>query len=123
MRRNDSAWRAAVLDMYGEWCLACGRYGAVEIDHIIPRSQGGRSDRENGAPLCRDCHYAKTCGTLQYEPEWLLWPTIEYLADNGWVAWDADGEPYGRGLRHFTAWKATPPDLPELVRHPAEAGR
>lgn len=41
-------------------CAACGRYGRVEIDHIVPLWAGGRSDPDNLRPLCVECHRGKT---------------------------------------------------------------
>lgn len=104
-RRNDSEWRAACIAEYGSWCRACGTYEQVEMDHVIPRAQQGRSDVENGLPLCREHHEGKTAGTLRIRPEWLTAPQIEYLLREGWVAWDAQGHPYGRGWKHFESWR------------------
>lgn len=33
---------------------------AVEIDHVIPKADGGTDDDENLQALCYDCHKAKT---------------------------------------------------------------
>lgn len=41
-------------------CRHCGRAASVEVDHIIPLSEGGAEDRSNLQGLCRDCHGAKT---------------------------------------------------------------
>lgn len=71
------------------------------MDHMKPRSQQGRSDVENGLPLCRTHHEAKTSGTLQIRFEWLTTEQVTYLAEIGWVAWDADGQPSGEGWKHF----------------------
>jgi len=38
-------------------CLVCGST-AVDIHHIVFRSQGGSDDITNLAPLCRRCHDA-----------------------------------------------------------------
>ena len=43
-------------------CRRCGvseRYAALEIDHIIPISKGGKSTYENLQTLCRKCNYEK----------------------------------------------------------------
>ena len=43
-------------------CRCCGvseRYAALEIDHIIPISKGGKSTYENLQTLCRKCNYEK----------------------------------------------------------------
>lgn len=33
---------------------------AVEVDHIVPKAQGGRDAFENLQSLCKSCHSAKT---------------------------------------------------------------
>jgi hypothetical protein len=33
---------------------------ATEVDHVIPRQEGGTDDRSNLQPLCHDHHSAKT---------------------------------------------------------------
>lgn len=107
--RNDGPWRAEVLRRYGTVCVSCGDSNHVQADHMMPRSQGGASDPRNGLPLCGEfsrntpggCHPAKTAGRILIRPEWLHPEQIEFLAEAGWVAWDADGQPYGRGWKHF----------------------
>lgn len=110
-RHNDAPWRNACIAIYGAACLSCGDVGNVEMDHIIPKSQDktARADVENGLPLCGPfsrttpggCHPAKTAGTLRFEFGWFTATQITYLAKKGWVSWDPDGEPYGRGMKHF----------------------
>lgn len=45
-------------------CRSCRSNGlvaeSVEVDHIIPLSQGGSSERSNLQGLCVPCHAAKT---------------------------------------------------------------
>lgn len=101
-RRNDGPWRDECIALYGDWCRACGAHGC-QMDHMWPRGQGGRSDVRNGLPLCPTHHEQKTLGKLQIRPEWLTVEQIEYLAEVRWVAWDEQGQPYGRGYKHFTA--------------------
>ena len=48
-----------------DWlCQPCKREGkatpAREVDHIIPKSQGGTDDLSNLQGICPDCHKAKT---------------------------------------------------------------
>lgn len=113
-RRNDAPWRAEVLSRYGLACVRCGDQAHVQADHIWPRSQGGPSDPRNGLPLCGEfskntpggCHPMKTASRIVIEPAWLAPDQIEWLADVGWVWWDADGEPMGRGRKHFASQKA-----------------
>jgi 5-methylcytosine-specific restriction endonuclease McrA len=44
-------------------CQGCGRAWLSyrdQIDHRIPREQGGSNDESNLQPLCKDCHDTKT---------------------------------------------------------------
>lgn len=38
-RWNDA--KRACFELYGDQCWVCGHYGAREVDHVIPVSQGG----------------------------------------------------------------------------------
>lgn len=115
-RRNDAQWRKDCEALYGSRCIVpgCGD-PAIEMDHIKPRSQGGKSDVENGIPLCGAWsktvpgghHQMKTNGALKFDPDWLTPEQRTYLAKIGWVDWDEDGQPYGEGWRHFTERKRT----------------
>ena len=53
-----------VLIRDGYQCAYCGNAdGKLTIDHIIPRSRGGRSDFENCVTCCRTCNVKKGCRT------------------------------------------------------------
>lgn len=42
-------------------CLAAGRVTvATQVDHIIPRAQGGTDTEDNLRSICKACHQAKT---------------------------------------------------------------
>jgi 5-methylcytosine-specific restriction enzyme A len=45
-------------------CAECERKGevvaATEVDHIVPKAQGGVDDESNLQSLCRACHSRKT---------------------------------------------------------------
>ena len=56
----DSALRKAVLAERGRKCERCGRRGRLEVDHVLPRSQGGTDDRANLMVLCVGCHAEKS---------------------------------------------------------------
>ena len=60
-KRRWAALRAAVLDA-AEWrCCTCGKRGRLEVDHIVPVSEGGeRYSRSNLQALCRECHILKS---------------------------------------------------------------
>ncbi len=62
----------------------CPRRAArCDIDHAHPWDDGGRTDRDNLAPLCRRHHQLKTHGGWD----------ITQTADDGYVAWRS---PHGR---------------------------
>jgi len=114
-RRNDAPWREECLARRGEYCRACkGNYGVlasatrIEVDHIMPRSQGGPSVVENGLPLCSAHHQAKTESRMKIDPAWLDQDQIAWLAEVAWVAWGDDGQPHGRGWRHFAPLAVDP---------------
>lgn len=53
-----------VLIRDGYQCAYCGNaHGKLTIDHIIPRSRGGRSTFENCVTCCRTCNVKKGCKT------------------------------------------------------------
>ena len=48
---NEAGWR----------CKTCGRAGRLDVDHIVPMSDGGSTwDPDNLQSVCRGCHFAKT---------------------------------------------------------------
>lgn len=110
-RHNDGPWRNACIERYGEVCRSCGDTAHVQMDHVIPKSQDStaRADVENGLPLCGEfsrntpggCHPKKTRSELRFDPRWFEPEQIAYFARKGWVAWDAEGQPFGRGMNHF----------------------
>ncbi len=42
------------------WCGATGDEIKLEVDHILPRSEGGTDSLENLATLCRQCNVGKS---------------------------------------------------------------
>ena len=48
--------KAWLIAEYGERCMECGKWGWVDLSHIIPLSRGGKTTKENCELLCRDCH-------------------------------------------------------------------
>lgn len=47
-----------LLVQCGRHCCVCHKFcgNKIEIDHIIPESEGGPSTEDNGIPVCFDCH-------------------------------------------------------------------
>lgn len=50
---------AALVARDGRCCAYCKRTGALTIDHVIPRSQGGTNDISNLVLACADCNSSK----------------------------------------------------------------
>lgn len=55
--------RRVIFAREGGVCWYCGRsleYRQVQIDHVIPWSQGGRTIEKNGVASCGPCNRAKS---------------------------------------------------------------
>lgn len=72
-RGYGSDWddlRETVMRAHGYLCQCCKRAGrytrAAQVDHIVPKSQGGTNDMDNLEPICDDCHKAKTQREARY---------------------------------------------------------
>lgn len=104
-RRDDGPWARQCLEVYGPWCRACGSTGQVQVDHLIPRAQGGPSILENGlilgGPFGCGCHDLKTAHRLLIKREWLTAATVSWLGVVGHVWWDDSGEVWGRHRKLF----------------------
>lgn len=71
--------RQQVYDKCNGHCAYCGReiaYKDMQVDHVIPRYNGGKDDVENLLPSCRMCNFRK--GTLSIEH---FRKEIEYQAE------------------------------------------
>ena len=61
-RHINATFRMAILKRDRERCVKCGRTGRetlLEVDHIIPVSEGGRTVAENLQTLCEQCNGGK----------------------------------------------------------------
>jgi 5-methylcytosine-specific restriction endonuclease McrA len=61
--------RQAVYSKYGGRCAYCGReiaYKDMQVDHMIPKANGGTDDMENLMPSCRTCNHYKRAERLEY---------------------------------------------------------
>lgn len=54
-----AALRQAILVRDGETCQTCGAR-ATQVDHVLPRHQGGTNDPSNLRALCARCHRSKS---------------------------------------------------------------
>ena len=66
-RGYGSQWvklRAMILQYDSHLCQPCKRAGrvtpATQVDHIIPKAQGGEDEADNLQSICDECHNAKT---------------------------------------------------------------
>lgn len=66
-RDYGAAWERArkrVMQRDNGLCQPCKRAGLVvggnEVDHIVPKFEGGTGDDDNLQTICRTCHAAKT---------------------------------------------------------------
>lgn len=70
-RLHQQKFRKAVLEKWGQSCYFCKRDfgpGIVEAAHIIPDSEDGSADPDNGRPLCPNHHKA-----FDHNPKLLAW--------------------------------------------------
>ena len=64
-------WRQLRLAFLREHpiCVVCGR-PATDVDHIVPKVEGGSDAEENLQPLCRACHLKKTARDINRRKSW-----------------------------------------------------
>ena len=61
--------RDVLITRYGNRCIACeasGDHVMLTIDHVVPKSKGGRNTIDNLQLLCRPCNGAKGDKTIDY---------------------------------------------------------
>lgn len=59
-------FRKQILDEWG-CCAYCGKLNPATLDHVVPRSQGGPTTRNNLIAACGDCNI------LKGSENWYLW--------------------------------------------------
>ena len=59
-------WKKRLIEIRGTSCQDCGRsfsqddaFYMLDIDHVHPRSLGGKDEDCNARLLCRNCHVKK----------------------------------------------------------------
>jgi len=53
---------------YGYKCAKCGATTDLTLDHIIPKSQGGKTEKKNLQVLCQLHNNLKNDSTVRYQP-------------------------------------------------------
>jgi len=82
-RRRTALSRRAVFIRDGHRCQYCG--GAADsIDHVIPRSRGGRHSWDNVAAACRPCNLRKRDRTPE-EAGMRLATVPQVPRDGAWI--------------------------------------
>lgn len=84
-RARTPLTKRAVLARDEHRCAYCRGHGN-SVDHVVPRSRGGRNDWENVTAACRACNAAKddrllselgwTCHNRLYQPSGTHWLII-----------------------------------------------
>lgn len=68
-------------------CRTCREQGKVtaaqELDHIVPKAEGGTDDPANLAPICKPCHKEKTAHESARAQGRTIKPRLTFGAD-GW---------------------------------------
>jgi 5-methylcytosine-specific restriction endonuclease McrA len=93
--------RRAVFARDGGRCAYCGA-AAASIDHVVPRSRGGRHTWDNVVAACHRCNRLKADRTP---------------ADLGWRLRSAPSQPSGPAWRVLASGRHDPSWTPYLVGH------
>jgi 5-methylcytosine-specific restriction endonuclease McrA len=64
----DPKLRAKILERDGYACRYCGCEEDLTIDHVVPRSKGGKNHSKNMVTACRPCNETKADQTWQPRP-------------------------------------------------------
>ena len=90
--------RRAVFARDGGRCVYCGN-AATSIDHVVPRSRGGRHEWSNVVSACRRCNHVKADRTV---------------SDLGWRMQPPPQEPTGTAWRILGTGRSDPRWAPYL---------
>jgi 5-methylcytosine-specific restriction endonuclease McrA len=77
-------WHGSIREAWGGQCAYCGAT-AQSLDHVIPRSQGGPTVRENCVPACLACNGSK--GSREVLSWWRLRPGWSALREQQLLEW------------------------------------
>lgn len=74
--------RQKVYDKYNGHCAYCGKPITIkdmQVDHILPKRNGGKDHIDNLNPSCRLCNHYKRAADIETLRNWLLGGLIERL--------------------------------------------
>lgn len=74
--------RQKVYDKYNGHCAYCGKPITIkdmQVDHILPKRNGGKDHIDNLNPSCRRCNHYKRAADIETLRNWLLGGLIERL--------------------------------------------
>ncbi len=76
---------ASLLKMQKGKCAHCGLFfkdgDIIELDHIIPKSQGGKDEYKNWQLLHRHCHDVKSKGDVNYQAKSVILDNYQWIDD------------------------------------------
>jgi hypothetical protein len=60
-------WRSDIKEHWGNRCIYCGNTENLTLDHVRPKTRGGRDETNNLVPACLSCNRQKGSS------HWLSW--------------------------------------------------
>jgi 5-methylcytosine-specific restriction endonuclease McrA len=79
MLSGDQMWRRWVE--FGHRCAYCGADGDLQVEHVMPISQGGEHHLGNIVPACQRCNYSKATTPVK---EWH--ESQPFFSETRWLA-------------------------------------
>ena len=68
-------WRSDIKAYWNNKCCYCGSNENLTLDHVHPKTKGGRDETRNLVPACLACNRAKGSN------HWLTWWTAQESFD------------------------------------------
>ena len=75
----DQMWRRWVE--FGHRCAYCGADGDLQVEHVMPISQGGEHHLGNIVPACQRCNFSKATASVK---EW--YESQPFFNETRWLA-------------------------------------
>mgnify|MGYP001223738719 CR=1 FL=1 len=78
-------WRRKIREKWGYKCAYCGSEKNITIDHVIPRSKGGKDSTENMVCCCHACNQDKAHSPWQewyFEQDFFSLQRYKLIQDN-----------------------------------------